>query len=257
MKIAVLTMYHGDKFKNDTNYGKLTLVNYCARHGYDLIEDALMVNVHDREIQWTKILIISKYLQNKTYDYLVWIDADTIILNPEKTLESFIERLMNGKDIMYSKDFGGWVNNGVIFIKNCQNSIEFFNESWNHTKEICREQGAMDMLWRTNWNNCQSWIEITQDQTEYNPVWFEYKYGIFLMHFPGAGEPNRLPNSLLRMMDMFTPLKLEGDNGHLLDTEESYQERLRWLREDAETDLKEKKHRCIQQGWKYFPIELE
>jgi hypothetical protein len=216
-----------------------------------------MVKEHNREIQWTKILMILKQLKSNLYDYIVWIDADTIILNPEKTIEKFIDRLMKGKDIMYSKDFGGWVNNGVIFIKNSKRSIEFFEETWKHTNEICREQGAMDMLWRHNWNNCKDWVEITEDTTEYNPMWFEYKHGIFLMHFPGSGEPNRLPDSLRRMMDMFTPLKLEGDNGHALDTDESLQERLRWLREDAEVDLRHKKHLCNQQGWKYFPIELE
>ena len=112
------------------------------------------------------------------------------------------------------------------------------------------------MLYRYNWNNCQSFIEITQNPQEYNPIWHQYKYGMFLMHFPGCGEPNRLPNSLLRMMDMFCPLKLNGDDGHLLDTEETYQERMRWLKEDAQKDLQEKRILCIQQGWKYLPIEL-
>ena len=264
MKNAIITMYHGEKFKNDTKYARQTLINYCLKHGYDFIEDESLTSEHDREIQWTKILLVQKYLQYKKedkdknyYDYLVWVDADIIILNPEKTIESFIDRLMNGKEIMYSKDPFGWVNNGVIFIKNTKKVLDFFTESWNHTNEICREQGSMDMLYRLNWNDCRSYIQITDDPKEYNPVWFMYEYGMFLMHFPGSGEPNRPYNSLLRMLDMFTPIKLNGDNGHLLDTEESYQERLRWLREDAEKDLKYKKQLCIQQGWKYFPLDLE
>ena len=259
MKIGIITLAHGEKFKNDIRYGRQTLINYCKKYNYDLLEDEDMITKHDREIQWTKILLILKFLEQKEpyYDYLVWIDADIIILNQELSLEGFIERLMNGKDIMYSKDFGGWVNNGVIFIKNTPRSYDYFKESWNHTNEICREQGSMDMLYRYNWNNCQSFIEITQDHREYNPIWHQYKYGMFLMHFPGCGEPNRLPNSLLRMMDMFSPLKLEGDNGHALDTEETYKERLRWLREDAEKELEHKRILCIQQGWKYLPIDLD
>lgn len=263
MKIGVITLAFGDKFKNDIKYGRQTLVEYCKKYNYDLLEDESMIEKHNREIQWTKILLILKFLELKKennieplYDYLVWIDADTIILNDKLTLESFIGRLMNNKHVMYSKDFGGWVNNGVIFIKNSNLSYDYFKESWNHTNEICREQGSMDMLYRYNWNNCQNFIQITEDPTEYNPVWHQYKYGIFLMHFPGCGEPQRLPNSLLRMMDMFSPLKLEGDNGHLLDTEESYNKRIKWLQEDAEKDLKNKYYLCIQQGWKYLPIEL-
>jgi hypothetical protein len=174
-----------------------------------------------------------------------------MILNPEIRLESFIERLMNNKDVMYSKDFGGWVNNGVIFIKNSIFSSEYFKESWNHTNEICREQGSMDMLYRYNWNDAKEHIQLTDDPREYNPMWFEYEYGIFLMHFPGCGEKNRKPNSLKIMMDMFCPIKMDEE------TEENYRSRLVWLKENASTDLKYKKRLCIENGHKFLPIDLE
>ena len=251
MKIGVITLALGEKFLHDIKYGRITLEKYCQKHNYNLLEDVGLIKEHDREIQWTKILLIQKFLELDTYDYLVWIDADIIILNPEITLESFIKRLMNNKDIMYSKDFGGWVNNGVIFIKNTNFSKEYFKESWIHTNEICREQGSMDMLLRYNWNDSQNHIQLTDDPREYNPMWFQYEYGIFLMHFPGCGEANRKPNSLKIMMDMFCPIKMEEE------TEENYQNRLTWLKEKASDELKYKRQLCIQQGWKYLPIDLE
>ena len=251
MKIGILIFYYGDKFKSDTKYGRRILVEYCKKHNYDLIDDIESVIDNSRAVVWSKILLIQKYLKTKIYDYLFWIDADTFIMNPGITIESKIERLMNNKHIMYSKDSGGWVNCGVIFIKCTQEAIDFFIETWNHTNQICREQGAIDYLYRINWNNCQSIIQLTDDQREYNPMWFEYEYGQFIMHFPGCGEPNRKPNSLKLMMDMFCPIKMDEE------TEETFQTRLKWLREDAEKDLKHKKQLCIQQGWKYLPIDLE
>jgi len=251
MKIGVITLAYGEKFLNDIKYGRITLENYCKKHNYDLLEDVNLLREHDREIQWTKILLIQKFLNLNIYDYLVWIDADTMILNAEITLESFVDRLMNNKDVMYSRDFGGWVNNGVIFIKNTKFSKQYFEESWNHTNEICREQGSMDMLYRFNWNNAQNLIEITDDPREYNPVWFQYEYGIFLMHFPGCGEHNRKSNSLKLMMDMFCSIKMEDE------TEKNYQNRVTWLKEKASEDLKYKRQLCIQQGSKYLPIDLE
>jgi hypothetical protein len=258
MKIAILSLYHGDKFKNDTIYGRETIQNYCNKYGYDFIYDNEdLIKEHDREIQWTKILIIQKYLNNK-YDYIVWIDADILILNPEKTIESFIDRLMNNKDIMFSRDFSGiHINNGVIFVKNTENSIKYFKEVWKHTGICMREQGSMQVLYMNNWDNCQNYIQVTENPTEYNPMWWEFVHGMFLIHFPGCNEPNRLPNSLRRMMDMFTPLFLKGDNGHDKDTEESFNQRIKWLNENAEHDLKYKKHLCNIQGWKYLPIELD
>ena len=257
MKIAVLTIYSGEKFIEDTKYGRRVLVDYCKKHNYDFIDDSTVTKDHDREIQWSKILLIQKYLKyikdgedKPYYDYLVWIDADIFIMNPDITIESIIERLMNNKHIMYSKDFGGWVNNGVIFIKNTKEALDYFVESWNHTTQICREQGSMDYIWRINWNNCQSILEITQNQREYNPVWHEYEYGQFIIHFPGCGEPVRKPNSLKMMMDMFCPIKMDEE------TEDAYLERIRWLKEDAERELRHKRQLCIQQGWKYLPIDL-
>jgi hypothetical protein len=257
MKIGIITLSHGEKFKNDISYGKKTLELYCKKHDYYLLEDESMVGSHKFEIQWTKIALIQKFLKDKSFDYLVWIDADTIILNDAIRIETIIDRLMFEKYIMYSKDFGNWVNNGVIFIKNTEEAEQYFAETWNHPAEICREQGAMDKLYRYNWDNCRRYVQITDDPTEYNPVWFQYKYGQFLMHFPGCGEPCRKPNSLLQMMDMFCPIMLKGDNGHALDTPETFAKRLEWLELHAEKDLQEKKRQCEAQGWKYLPIDLE
>ena len=254
MKICILTIYHGEKFRNDTKYGRQTIINYCDRYGYDFVDDDTIVD-NTREIQWSKILLIQKYLEKGEHDYLVWIDADILILNPEKSIENFIERLMGDKELMYSKDFGNWVNNGVIFIKNTAFMLDYFKEVYKHTNEVCREQGSMDMLWRRNWANCRSVTAITEDPTEYNSNWNAYKYGQFIIHFAGCGEPNRKPNSLLLMMDMFTPLKMDGDFEHFLDTDETYHERIRWLKEDAENEMREKTILCRQQG-KYLPIDL-
>lgn len=256
MKIGVISLYSGDKFKEDTKYGRITIENYCNQHNYDLLlnnED--IVKSHDREIQWTKVLIIQKYLQYKKegklyYDYLVWIDADILILNPEKSIESFIDRLMNGMDLMYSLDWGKQINNGVMFIKNTPRILEYFREIWKPTGVILREQGRMYEVYFYNWNNCRSYIQITEDSLEYNTCWFEYKPDMFLVHFCGHGEPNRPQNSLRRMMNMFCPIKMDED------TEKSYQNRLNWLKNEAEQNVIIKKQICNMQG-KYYPLDLE
>ena len=55
MKIAVLSLYSGYKFKEDTKYGKNTIENYCNMHGYDfLYNNEEIITEHEREIQWTK-----------------------------------------------------------------------------------------------------------------------------------------------------------------------------------------------------------
>jgi len=239
MKIAIGSLSIGEKYKNDTKYGRLTKINYCKKWGYDFIEDSSNTD-KSRPLQWSKIKLILKYLSD--YDYFVWIDADTLIMNQEISIESFIVRLMvpENKELIYSKEYS-WVNTGVMFIKNTDFMNNFFKESWRHPNLICLDQGAIDMLWRTNWRLCQSKINIVE-QTEFNSGWYNWEWGQFLIHFPGCGESGRKPNSLRRMMEMFCPLKMSEE------VDEEYQKRLLWLHRDT---LKERE---LMRHSKYLPL---
>ena len=66
MKIGIITLAIGEKFLNDIKYGRITLENYCKKHDYDLLEDIALIKEHNREIQWTKILLIQKFLNLNT-----------------------------------------------------------------------------------------------------------------------------------------------------------------------------------------------
>jgi hypothetical protein len=230
MKIAVCSFVIGDKYKDIVKYGIQTRINYCKKHNYDYIDDQSVYD-RSRKIEWSKILIVQKYLSQ--YDFLVWIDADTFIMNEDITLESLIEKYLEGdnpKDFMYTVGHQ-WVNNGVMFVRNTAFMGDFFTEVYNHTDQICSEQGSLDYLYRTNWKSCQMKIVVVQNQKEFNSFWDNYSYGDFIIHFPGCNEPNRPENSLQRMMNMFCPIRM------LEDTDHTYKFRMEWLKTRAEADL--------------------
>ncbi len=220
MKIAVCSFVIGETYRNTVKNGIITRKKYCEKHSYDYIDDET-VYCPEREIEWSKIKIIQKYLkieknekekkEKKNYDFLVWIDADTFIMNDTITLESLIEKFMKNKDLMYVQAHG-WVNNGVFFVRNTEFMRNFFTEVWNHTGHVCREQGAMDYLYRINWNNCQSVILLVENQREFNSFWENYQDGDFIIHFPGCNEPNRPENALKRMMNLYCPFENENEN---------------------------------------------
>jgi hypothetical protein len=254
MKIAIISLYYGEKFMNDTYYGRKTIEEYCLKHNYDFFwNNENFVKKHDRVVQWTKIMILQHYLSLNKYDYVVWIDADVLILNPNKTIEDFINRLMNNKNMMISLDHFGHLNTGVMFVKNTEYSMKLLKELWNYTQHILNEQGNLEMMIYYNMFDSKNNIELIKDPTEFNPFWWEYKKDMFLIHFPGCNEPNRPREPLLRMMDMFCPLFLNGDNGHQLDTEYTYKDRIKWLNEKAEQDVKDKKNECNKRGL-YLPL---
>lgn len=227
----------GDKFREDVKYGIRSKVEYCKRHGYDFIQDDSKTD-YTRHLAWSKIPAILEYLPK--YDYLVWIDADTLIMNPEKKLEDFISKLMLDNQLMYVASLN-WVNTGVMFIKNTQFMKAFMAQSWHHTDQICWEQGAIDLLYRTDWLGCQKVIKVIPDQTEFNSLWHQFKWGQFLVHFPGCGEKGRPENCLKRMMDMFCTLKMDEESW------ETYLKRLETLRT---VDFSQE----YAKNWKYFPL---
>lgn len=244
MKIAICSFVIGDRYKDIVKYGIKIRKSYCEKYNYDYIDDESMYD-RTREIEWSKILIIQKYLNQ--YDFLVWIDADTLIMNDSIKLESLIEKYLEGdnpKDLMYTVGHG-WVNNGIMFVRNTKAMNEYFREVYNHTTEVCREQGAMDLLYRINWNNCQNKIVVVQDQNEFNSFWDTYSWGNFIIHFPGCNVPGRPENSLKRMMNMFCPIRMEEDTDH------TYKFRMEWLSTRAVADLYKFR------GKGYLPIILE
>jgi hypothetical protein len=229
MKIAVCSFVIGDKYKEVVKYGIQTRKDYCKKHNYDYIDDE---SVYDssREVEWSKILIIQKYINQ--YDFIVWIDADTFIMNEDITLESLIKMYLEGenKDLMYTVGHN-WVNNGIMFIRNTPFMKEFFTEVYKHTDQICREQGSIDYLYRMNWKGCQSKIVVVKNQKEFNSFWDNYSWGDFIIHFPGCNVQGRQENALERMMNMFCPIRMDED------TDDSYNFRMNWLKTRCVDDL--------------------
>jgi len=247
MKIGVISLAIGDKFKADVKYGILTKQKYCSKHGYDFLTSEGKTD-YSRHLAWSKVPAILQYLRPEYgYDYLVWIDADTLIMNDSIRVEDLIQRLMEGKDLMYVAA-RQWVNTGVLFMRNTPFLTEFLTECWQHTDQICWEQGAIDLLYRTNWKNCQSKIKVVADQTQFNSDWYQYKPGQFILHFPGCGEAGRPVDCLKRMMAKFCPIRMDED------TDETYIERRQWLDGSVGVDV-EVWYMLCRACNKYLPLD--
>jgi hypothetical protein len=93
MRIAVCSLYINSWYREIVKYGKISLEKYCHKHGYDFIYETEDTHngVYDskRDIPWYKILLLLKVMQ-KDYDYVIWNDADSQIVNYDKKLETFI-----------------------------------------------------------------------------------------------------------------------------------------------------------------------
>lgn len=240
MKIAILSAVIGKDYEEKIKYGKKSRQIYCDKHGYDYIEN-VSITRKNFPPQWEKLSMLKQY-QQSNYDYLVWMDADTLITNMDIKLENIINTHMKNFTIMIAKD-NNWINSGVIFCKkDPEFNIKFIDECFKYPNEMCFDQGAIWKLYVINWNFCRNNI-ILVSKTLFNSEWNEWEWNHFLIHFPGTAEPGRPKNCLFRMMSMFSILKTDEEN------DENYEKRLKWLQTKAHNELKN------QRQYRIFPLD--
>jgi len=184
MRIAVLSLTIGEKYKQITEYGRMSKIKYCVKHNYAFHDDEDILD-STRPIAWSKIKLIQKYISN--YDYIVWMDGDTIIMNYDTNLEDFITQKMGGKDMMISQDSCNPCT-GVWFIKSSEWSEIFLRRIYMEEQFINHpnwEQAAFIHLHKTNATNSIKHILIlpVYEQHLFNAMWFMYQPGTFLLHF--------------------------------------------------------------------------
>jgi len=136
--------------------------SYAEKHGYDL--ELITENlVKDRHPVWSKIPAVKRLTSKKEYDFVVWIDDDILITNPEISLTSFIDKYnfrTSKAIVMVSGDLPNepstHMNCGIMFFKGKDTKTEELLDYTWHVGEInpilkenlsC-EQEAFNMLYR-------------------------------------------------------------------------------------------------------------
>jgi hypothetical protein len=232
MKIGVCTLAMGDKFKQSTYFGRLTKAIYCAKHDYDLLDDE-GTDIYDgtRPMPWSKVKLLQKHLAD--YDYLVWLDGDTIIMNDSVSLESLISSYMQDKEFMLCIDNGMILNTGVWFVKNTPYTHRFLKSMYDRTDLIDArfwEQAAFIDFYNTNEFDVQNHSMVLPQhmQTVFNCSMYFYKPGCLLIHFLGfCGQPDLLAVAMRK----FYP------GVHIGESDIQYAERMKGIAEHPEHQM--------------------
>lgn len=141
-KICVVSLYT----EHIKHIAELSIPNkseYSKKHGYFF--EYHSGRMSDRHPAWDKIKFIQTLL-DKDYDYIIWMDNDTIIMHQEYRFDFICsnysdKNLIISSDVNYKKlnddiDFTNLenfriVNNGVFILKNNEWSKNFLEECWN------------------------------------------------------------------------------------------------------------------------------
>lgn len=231
--ICILSLYLGDKYKRITEPSHLSKKWYSKKHNYDYKFDDEDFYDNTRPKPWSKINQILKYIDK--YEYVVWIDADALIMNSDVKLEYIIENYMKDNLIMMAQD---WIciNSGVMFLKKSDKVIEFFKKVYSQEQFInspCWEQDSIKYLIDTNWENCNSYINILPiyQQTIFNSFHYNYDINNFILHLAGCWK-NDVESGLSRGIQDYNPIQMYNE------TYKNFMLRKEWIENSVKQKLK-------------------
>lgn len=149
MTFAICSLVLGEDYKKSVELCTQSQEAYALRHGYTRITDESVYDPN-RPFAWSKISLLQKYFSQ--YDFLVWMDADVLIMNPEIKFETFINMMKPDSFMFLGHDLNN-LNTGIFVIKNCPLAHEFLEDVWNKTEylnHVWWEQGAVIDLWKNS-----------------------------------------------------------------------------------------------------------
>lgn len=116
------------------NHKYATLHKYsfhCEIDSYDNMLNAIHPRTH---CTWYKVKLLLKLLE-LDYDYILWIDADAVVVNPSITVEELVTR-GGGRPLILAENMnsGFLVNAGVLLVANTPWSHMFWRKVWDIEK---------------------------------------------------------------------------------------------------------------------------
>jgi hypothetical protein len=195
MKIVIISAYTNN-IKEYADLSNDSITKYCNKHNIQCFR--FLLENKERAPSWYKLpLIIEQF--NLGYDYVVWVDADTTIINYDYDLLS----ILDDKSIYLVKDINNF-NCGVMIWKRNDFTYDILNKMWSMVEFINHhwwEQAAFINLYEQNYNDLQTQVKII-NQSELN----SYDYSLYnltypqgqvnnnswLIHFPGLTKSDRI-----------------------------------------------------------------
>ena len=124
--------------------------DYCDTHGIEYLPS--FEQVTDRPVEvgaWAKVELIRQSL-DKGYQYVVWLDADTMIIDTQTDLRLAVQGRKIGACWHRIPQMSHW-NVGALYADNCQETRDFIQTWWNSyptPRDGWLEQGAFNRLAR-------------------------------------------------------------------------------------------------------------
>lgn len=179
------------------------VLDYARRHGYDFIVDYEMHT--DRPVVYWKYNMAERLIKTGKYDWIWWLDFDTLITNTDIKVTDIIEEELanvtnpDAIDYLTTHDCNG-LNAGSFLVRGHERSLKLMHESFaihdeaRKKGEQVSEQDATVQLLRDNKAIAETQHRVPQWKLNAFPqeiACFDdsseaWKHGTFVIHFAGA-----------------------------------------------------------------------
>lgn len=128
--IRVCTLQFGERayFAESSRFGE----SYCARHGYSWHVISGYNYSDNRDLRWSKVNGVRALLALPDTDFVLYLDADAVIVNQTKSLERLVTAI-GDKDILIGEDMPWHINTGVWLARPSSDDILSY---WGTTPTI-------------------------------------------------------------------------------------------------------------------------
>lgn len=167
-------------------------------HSYKFYNECL------HNVYWCKIQLVLSELENpdNDYDYIIWMDSDTIIkninINLSDILNKFSSDIFIASDNLATYDL---INAGVFIVKNNDIGKQFLKDCISDVKKECfNEDGKLKGLWAAScYEQGQMNLKISDKYSTHTTVLpnnIILNYGtcfddVFIMHLYGSSDIER------------------------------------------------------------------
>lgn len=192
MKIGVITITD-HRYEPVDDITSPVNLQYCKDHGYEFTPILLTKDRTWAETVWHKIPVMTEWLSR--YDWLMWIDADAMVMNHTIKIERLIEQTNAANiSLIVSSDENG-LNAGVFLVKNCEWSRKYL-EAVDSVKPLFidkkyPEQMAMDKVLRND--SRDSYYHVAYlPKWLLNQFWCTWLPGDFIVHHAGGSVEDKV-----------------------------------------------------------------
>jgi hypothetical protein len=168
------------------------MIAYAKRHGYGAVIETARIDA-SRPASWSKLLLIERYLlENPACDWLMWIDADALVTNPQRRLEELVD---DNVDFVVAQDLPpGNINAGVFLIRNGPAAVEMLRRAYGKTQYVhhpCWEQPALAEALAECADTIRTRVVARRHLNAFASV-NEHQKGDFVIHFAGLSPEAKL-----------------------------------------------------------------